>query len=58
VLIRFALDQPDGLAASLRVTALPRSASINLLIGAAGGTVLDLEVVPGLVGGSCRATGS
>ena len=50
VLIRFVLDQPDGLAASLRVTSLPRSASINLLVGAAGGTALDLEVAPGIVG--------
>jgi isopenicillin-N N-acyltransferase-like protein len=50
VLIRFVLDEPDGLAASMRVTALPRSASINLLIGSAGGTALDLEVAPGIVG--------
>ncbi len=50
VLIRRVLDEPDGLAASLRVTALPRSASINLLLGAAGGTALDLELAPGAVG--------
>ncbi len=50
VLIRFVLDQPEGLGASLRVTALPRSASINLMIGAAGGTAIDLEVAPGIVG--------
>ncbi len=50
VLIRRVLDEPDGLAASLRVTALPRSASINLLIGAAGGTAMDFEVAPGAVG--------
>lgn len=50
VLIRFVLDQPDGLAAALKVTALPRSASINLMIGAAGGTAVDLEVAPGIVG--------
>ena len=50
VLIRAVLDQPDGLAVSLKVTSLPRSASINLMIAAAGGTALDLEVAPGLVG--------
>ena len=50
VLIRFVLDQPDGLAASLKVTSLPRSASINLIVAAAGGTAVDLEVAPGLVG--------
>ncbi|MBA3490384.1 MAG: hypothetical protein H0T78_12755 [Longispora sp.] len=55
VLIRHVLDQPDGIATSLRVTALPRSASINLLIAvagdtAAGGTALDLELAPGAVG--------
>ena len=50
VLIRDVLDQPDGLSISLKVTALPRSASINLLIGAAGGTALDLELAPGLTG--------
>ncbi len=50
VLIRFVLDQPDGLGASLKVTALPRSASINLLVGAAGGTAVDLELAPGAVG--------
>jgi isopenicillin-N N-acyltransferase like protein len=50
VLIRHVLDQPLGLAASLKVTALPRSASINLLIGAAGGTAIDLEVTPGPIG--------
>lgn len=50
VLIRDVLDHPDGFAISLKVTALPRSASINLLIAAAGGTAVDLEVAPGLIG--------
>ncbi|HEY7044856.1 MAG TPA: C45 family peptidase [Nocardioidaceae bacterium] len=50
VLIRHVLDQPGGLAYAMRVTALPRSASINLLIAAAGGTAVDLEVAPGMVG--------
>jgi isopenicillin-N N-acyltransferase-like protein len=50
VLIRDVLDQPDGISISLRVTALPRSASINLLVGVAGGTAVDLELAPGAVG--------
>ncbi len=50
VLIRAVLDQPDGISPSLKVTSLPRSASINLLVGAAGGTAIDLEVAPGVTG--------
>nr|MBA3232587.1 hypothetical protein [Propionibacteriales bacterium] len=50
VLIRAVLDEPAGISHSLKVTALPRSASINLLVAAAGGTALDLEIAPGTTG--------
>lgn len=50
VLIRAALDQPHGISPALKVTALPRSASINLLIGTAGGVAVDLEIAPGATG--------
>ncbi len=50
VLIRAVLDEPDGISASLRVTSLPRSASVNLLVGVAGGTAVDLEITPGPIG--------
>ncbi|MGI8994734.1 MAG: C45 family autoproteolytic acyltransferase/hydrolase [Nocardioidaceae bacterium] len=50
VLIRAALDQPHGISPALKVTSLPRSASINLLIGAAGGVAVDLEIAPGATG--------
>ncbi len=50
VLIRAVLDQPAGISHSLKVTSLPRSASINLLVSTAGGTALDLEVAPGVTG--------
>lgn len=50
VLIRDVLDQPDGISASLKVTSLPRSASINLIVGTAGGLAVDLEVSPGATG--------
>ena len=50
VLIRAALDEPMGISPTLKVTSLPRSASINLLIAAAGGTAVDLEIAPGLTG--------
>lgn len=50
VLIRAVLDQPDGISTSLKVTSLPRSASINLVIATAGGVAVDLEVAPGATG--------
>ncbi len=50
VLIRAALDQPHGISPALKVTALPRSASINLLVGTAGGVAVDLEIAPGATG--------
>ena len=49
VLIRSVLEA-RGISTALKVTALPRSASINLLLAAAGGTALDLELAPGLTG--------
>lgn len=50
VLIRAVLDEPVGLSHSLKVTSLPRSTSINMLVAAAGGTALDLEFSPGATG--------
>ncbi|MEV6527744.1 C45 family peptidase [Longispora sp. NPDC051575] len=50
VLIRAVLDARHGIAGSLGVCSLPRSASINLLVGVAGGTAVDLELTPGLTG--------
>lgn len=50
VLIRAVLDQPLGIANALKVTAMPRSASINLLVAAAGGVAVDLEIAPGATG--------
>ena len=50
VLIRSVLESRFGISPALKVTALPRSASINLLLGTAGGTALDLELAPGLTG--------
>jgi len=50
VLIRAALEEPDGISASLKVTSLPRSASINLIVGTAGGLAVDLEIAPGATG--------
>ncbi|MBA2773900.1 MAG: hypothetical protein H0U36_07620 [Nocardioidaceae bacterium] len=50
VLIRAALDQPHGISPALKVTALPRSASINLLVGTAGGVAVDLEIAPNATG--------
>ena len=49
VLIRAALEA-RGISPALKVTALPRSASINLMLAVAGGTALDLELAPGLTG--------
>lgn len=49
VLIRAVLDARDA-GHALRVAALPRSASINLLIAVAGGIAVDLELVPGDLG--------
>jgi isopenicillin-N N-acyltransferase like protein len=52
VLLRAALET-DSLALALRaVCGLPRSASVNLLLGQAGapGDVIDVELVPGDVG--------
>ncbi|WP_412541322.1 C45 family peptidase [Longispora sp. K20-0274] len=50
VLIRAVLDAPEGISVALGVCSLPRSASINLLIGVAGGVAVDLELAPGLTG--------
>lgn len=54
VLLRSVLEAPHLTRAIKAVSVLPRSASINLLIGQAGtgwpGEIIDLEVVPGDLG--------
>lgn len=49
VLLRYVLEQPT-MSQALTVTALPRGASINLIVASSESLAVDLELAPGAVG--------